>query len=802
MKSKSKKLVSFLLSLGCCAAATTAFVGCDKDKAETPDDAFRQAYALYTAYAESNGDTPATYEAWLAAIKGEKGDKGDKGDKGEKGDKGDTGATGAQGAQGEKGDKGDTGAAGKDGKDGQDGAPGQDGQKGEKGDKGDTGIGIDRIKIEYVYENGEQYVIYKVYYTGSEEPVEIKAPLPKKVEYAYVRQETFPVSDTFPEIILDLRYEDGTSGEAIATEDMFVVDPYNGYVKPDFTKAGEYRVCVVYNGARTQNTIQVIPADAYVQNRKSELKDYLSRMVSSLAEIAPELIAKDSENFTTYQSLIEKLENASTVAQIKTIEKECEAFELKLELEYEELQLNRAFTLLPEKIRTEISERYNQKIAELKTCNSSMEMMQKYLEIDGYLTQIYGEKVGSIEDLKKEVWGNFGAQYYIATFKYEGARIQFENIINQGYNYLKDRSNSLCDIADWKTKKEMMLASLNDFVKTQQSQGVEVDLEKYRQTAYNEISKAAAEFAPSLEQAQQERLAKAIEKINDTENVKTEAALDEAISQYYALQKELIGWDYIPSQGGSEKPGDSEEELRNERNQFLTEMNNRWTELQQKGFEVDKYRDEFTNIETLVNKASSLEELEKYRQMFGELCEKIQKEAGGSTGEVGELSQEEWNAAMSFENTSSYRYAMEYTDKDESGNAIKRYMEVTVFGDNIRVVPDEKEQAVYYQRVSDNNGGYLYYGYVSDESGNYTKTTIDQKTYESANSIIRTLPSLPFASFSYQNGWYVYSEEGNGTCIVIFNSDKTLQSVEMIEGNDRNTINFYYDKEEVVLPKV
>ena len=85
MKSKSKKLVSFLLSLGCCAAATTAFAGCDKDKAETPDDAFHQAYALYTAYAESNGDTPATYEEWLKAIKGEKGEKGEKGDKGDTG---------------------------------------------------------------------------------------------------------------------------------------------------------------------------------------------------------------------------------------------------------------------------------------------------------------------------------------------------------------------------------------------------------------------------------------------------------------------------------------------------------------------------------------------------------------------------------------------------------------------------------------------------------------------------------------------------------------------------------------------
>ncbi len=331
--------------------------------------------------------------------------------------------------------------------------------------------------------------------------------------------------------------------------------------------------------------------------------------------------------------MIKKLEDASTVAQIRTIEKECEAFELKLELEYEELQLNRAFTFLPEKIRTEIGEQYNQKIAELKACASSTEIMQKYIEIDGYLTQIYGEKVGSLEDLKKEVWGNFGAQYYIAAFKYEGAKNQFGNILNSGYNFLRDHCSYLTEIAEWNAQKEMIEKAIDDFVKTQQSQGVEVDLEKYRQTAYNEISKAAAEFAPSLEQAQQERLEKAIEKINDTENVKTEAALDEAISQYCALQKELIGWDYIPSQGGSENPGDSEEELRNERTKFLTEMNNRWAELHQKGFDVDKYEKEFTNIETLVKNATSLEELGKYRQMFSELCERLQKEAGGETAE-------------------------------------------------------------------------------------------------------------------------------------------------------------------------
>ena len=63
-----------------------------------------EVYECYVAYAEKNGETPLSYEDWLASIKGEKGDKGDTGAQGEKGD---------TGAQGEKGDKGDTGADGK-----------------------------------------------------------------------------------------------------------------------------------------------------------------------------------------------------------------------------------------------------------------------------------------------------------------------------------------------------------------------------------------------------------------------------------------------------------------------------------------------------------------------------------------------------------------------------------------------------------------------------------------------------------------------------------------------------------------
>ena len=101
-------------------------------------------YDLYVNNAEAKGETPLSYEDWLAQIKGEKGedglssyeiwlqngnegteadflnwlkgDKGDKGDQGESGDKGDQGEQGIQGDKGDKGDQGEQGIQGEDGK--------------------------------------------------------------------------------------------------------------------------------------------------------------------------------------------------------------------------------------------------------------------------------------------------------------------------------------------------------------------------------------------------------------------------------------------------------------------------------------------------------------------------------------------------------------------------------------------------------------------------------------------------------------------------------------------------------------
>ncbi|MBP3433916.1 MAG: hypothetical protein J6K50_01450, partial [Clostridia bacterium] len=134
-----KLLCAGILSCTMIGGAAT-FASCDEE-ANNGDDPFQTAYSLYVTYAEASGETPATYEDWLATIKGEKGDKSDKGDKGDKGDTGAAGTNGTNGTdgitptfklengelfvsydegenwtslgnvKGDKGDKGDTGAA-------------------------------------------------------------------------------------------------------------------------------------------------------------------------------------------------------------------------------------------------------------------------------------------------------------------------------------------------------------------------------------------------------------------------------------------------------------------------------------------------------------------------------------------------------------------------------------------------------------------------------------------------------------------------------------------------------------------
>ena len=111
-----------------------------------------QVYNQYVEYAKERGETPLSYEEWLASIKGEKGDKGDKGDQGETGPQGPQGDQGEDGlsayqiwlANGNSGTQADflnwlKGQKGDQGETGPQGPQGDQGDKGDKGDKGDQG---------------------------------------------------------------------------------------------------------------------------------------------------------------------------------------------------------------------------------------------------------------------------------------------------------------------------------------------------------------------------------------------------------------------------------------------------------------------------------------------------------------------------------------------------------------------------------------------------------------------------------------------------------------------------------------
>ena len=77
---KMKKLLIGLLSLACVTAGSFGLVACGDNSAENKEPTeIEVVYAQYVAYAEEQGQTPLSYEDWLATIKGEKGDKGDTG---------------------------------------------------------------------------------------------------------------------------------------------------------------------------------------------------------------------------------------------------------------------------------------------------------------------------------------------------------------------------------------------------------------------------------------------------------------------------------------------------------------------------------------------------------------------------------------------------------------------------------------------------------------------------------------------------------------------------------------------------
>ena len=95
---KAKKLLVSILAVVCLVFSCLALSACTSTSPSGSENAnpteIMQIYRQYVDYAKEKGETPLSYEDWLAEIKGEKGDKGDKGDQGE------------QGIQGDKGDDG------------------------------------------------------------------------------------------------------------------------------------------------------------------------------------------------------------------------------------------------------------------------------------------------------------------------------------------------------------------------------------------------------------------------------------------------------------------------------------------------------------------------------------------------------------------------------------------------------------------------------------------------------------------------------------------------------------------------
>lgn len=77
---KSKLLVSLLAS-----AMVVGMSACKKDEFEGKDQDIVAVYKAYKANAEANGDTPLSYDDWIASIKGEKGDPGEPGAPGKDG---------------------------------------------------------------------------------------------------------------------------------------------------------------------------------------------------------------------------------------------------------------------------------------------------------------------------------------------------------------------------------------------------------------------------------------------------------------------------------------------------------------------------------------------------------------------------------------------------------------------------------------------------------------------------------------------------------------------------------------------
>ena len=91
---------NFLRKFICCSVILFGAIfisACGKEEEKVELSEQEKIYNMYLANTTSRGETPLSYEQWLAAIKGEKGDKGDKGEIGQTGASGITPHIGSNG---------------------------------------------------------------------------------------------------------------------------------------------------------------------------------------------------------------------------------------------------------------------------------------------------------------------------------------------------------------------------------------------------------------------------------------------------------------------------------------------------------------------------------------------------------------------------------------------------------------------------------------------------------------------------------------------------------------------------------
>ena len=298
---KKRKILLGLMALSSLVALTSCnSKGGANTEIPTNDNGYseelKNIYSLYSANALANGETPKSYDDWLASIKGEtgaQGPKGDKGDTGEtgaqgpKGDKGDTGEAGAQGpkgdkgdtgeagAQGPKGDKGDTGEAGAQGPKGDKGDAGEAGAQGPKGDKGDTGVGISDITSETIDDGyGSVYIRFTFTLTNGEKKYTEVTLSQKRIVKISLENTNIALNTNLDDLILNIYFEDGTISRTKLTREKIL-----NYDDIDMSTVGNKELIINVKDNEYHLNFDVYdPSIVEVKNISLEYSNYLFLM--------------------------------------------------------------------------------------------------------------------------------------------------------------------------------------------------------------------------------------------------------------------------------------------------------------------------------------------------------------------------------------------------------------------------------------------------------------------------------------------------------------------------------------------